>query len=109
MIAILSYVAVLAVFSGSITALVMDTGKSMELLKAEMDVQECAAMIDSASSNSGIEFETESFRCSAENGELFSRAGEYEKSETALNNRIEITESGGTPTIILNGRRHYAE
>ena len=109
MVAALAYVAVLAAFIGAIHSM-MDAGNGYAMeIKAELEVQKCAGLIDAMTSNSGVAFDAADFSCTMKDGRVVYAGYESSKSEKPLNPETELSEKSGAAMIIVKGGKHYAE
>jgi hypothetical protein len=104
-------VAVLGVFVGALSSMIDNMNHAAFSISSGLQAQECAGLIDSMTSNDGVEFSSGGFSCIVREGEVVSTKNGIEKSEKPLNRGIEFATKNAEkiPVIVVKGRRHYEE
>ena len=101
--------ALLGVFSGALSSMIDNMEQASVSINTELQAQECAGLIDSMTSNDGVEFSSDGFRCIVREGNVVSTKNGIEKSEKPLNHKIEFSKNAEKMSIIVKGRKHYEE
>ena len=108
-IAFLAYVSVLGIFATAISVMTENMRQSELEINSALHAQECAGIIDSMSSNEGVEFHTKEFSCIVEEGTVVSIKNGKIKMERPLNQNVELRNNSGKISINVKGAKHYEE